>query len=481
MLASSAIVLISEVVAVRVIAPYIGLTLETFSAVIGCVLAGISLGSGVGGWLADRTRVRTLLTVAFALGGVSLIASPYIVRAFGPAAAPSGPRGALVLAAAGFLVPSVALSAVTPTVLRSIGRRSSRLGAVAGAVSAVGTAGALIGTFGSGFVLIGEFRSAQILVLCGVASLVLAAASAYALGEPRFGRATTPIVLVVVAVAGSLLGDERACDAETKYVCLNIDEIAPATFHFRSDVYTSSVTDVANPRKLHFAYLRDVSTVVELVAPNEDTPLRFAYIGGGGYTLPLYFEAGYTRASHVVYEIDEELVQRVTSVLGVDDSMKFPTRIGDARIEVAKSTPDSADIVIGDAFSGIAVPWHLTTAEFLEDVRALLAPDGLYVMNLIDRGALEFARAETRTFRSVFHEVVAVAPADVFSGRDARPSNVLLLGGADLPDVSVLNRALSVRGADAIAIGGNDVDVFIDGASALTDEFAPVDQLLRRL
>ena len=72
MLVSSAIVLVSEVVAARVIAPYVGLTLETFSAVIGCVLAGISVGSWAGGWLADRVPTRTLQVGSLALGGVSL-------------------------------------------------------------------------------------------------------------------------------------------------------------------------------------------------------------------------------------------------------------------------------------------------------------------------------------------------------------------------------------------------------------------------
>lgn len=142
MLASSAIVLVSEVVAVRVVAPYVGLTLETFSAVIGCVLAGISVGSWVGGWLADRVTTRNLLVVSLALGGMSLISSPYVIRAIGPNVDASNPFDALVLAAGGFFVTSVALSAITPTVLRSIGQDSRRLGSVAGAVSAIGTAGA---------------------------------------------------------------------------------------------------------------------------------------------------------------------------------------------------------------------------------------------------------------------------------------------------------------------------------------------------
>ena len=480
MLVSSAIVLVSEVVAARVIAPYVGLTLETFSAAIGCVLAGISVGSWVGGWLADRVPTRALLVRSLALGGLSLVGSPSIIGVVGPNAAPAGPTGALVLAASGFFVPTAALSAITPTVLRSIGQGSGRLGSVAGAVSAIGTAGALLGTFGAGFVLVGTLRSGQILVSCGVVALLLAAATAYALGQPGPLRVAAAAVLVLAAAGGSQVGRQLPCDAETKYVCLNIDETAPSTFVIRSNIYASSVTNVANPRELQFGYLRDAAAVVEAASGSNEPGLRFSYVGGGGYTLPLYFEATYPTSSHLVYEIDEDLVERITTVLGIDNlRSRFPTRIGDARTEVAAADPESTDVVIGDAFSGIAVPWHLTTSEFLEDVAAVLVP-GLYIMNLIDAGPYDLARAEAQTFRSVFEDVAVVAASDVLADSYTGASNVVLIGGDELPDVADLNQRLQRGGSTSTAISGADLDRFIGRAIVLGDDFAPVDQLLRR-
>ncbi len=480
-LTSSAIVLVSEVVATRVIAPYVGLTLETFSAVIGCVLAGISVGSWAGGWLADRVPTRTLSVGSLALGGVSLIASPYIIRAVGPNVTPSQSSGALLLTVSAFFVPSVALSAITPTVLKSMGQGSRRLGSVAGAVSAIGTAGALLGNFGAGFVLVGTIRSGQILVLCGGACLLLAAATAYALGEPGSIRMSVVIALVFGAVAGSQLGRQLPCDTETKYVCLNIDQLAPSTFLIRSNIYSSSVTNVANPLELQFDYVRDVAAVVEASPANDEPGLHFGYVGGGGYTLPLYFEARFPRASHLVYEIDEELVERVTTVLGIDNLRpRFPTRIGDARTEVAASGSESASFVIGDAFSGISVPWHLTTREFLEDVASVLMPDGFYIMNLIDSGHYELARAEAQTFRSVFPDVVVVAPSHVLSASYGGVSNILLIGGEDLPDAADLNETLHRWDSMSVAITGAAVEAFAGEAMVLSDDFAPVDQLLGR-
>lgn len=480
-LTSSAIVLVTEVVATRVIAPYVGLTLETFSAVIGCVLAGIAVGSWAGGWLADRVPTRTLSVGSLAVGGVFLIASPYVIRAMGPTVAVWRASGALVLTTSGFFVPSVALSAITPTVLKSIGQGSRRLGSVAGAVSAVATAGALVGNFGAGFVLVGTLRSGQILVLCGTACLLLAAATAYALGEPGPARVSAAIVLVLGGIGGSQLGRQLPCDAETKYVCLNIDQTAPSTYLIRSNIYSSSVTNVSNPLELQFDYVRDIAAIVEAAPASDEPGGRFGYVGGGGYTLPLYFEARYPSASHLVYEIDEELVERVTTVLGIENLReRFPTRIGDARREVTASSSESANFIIGDAFSGISVPWHLTTREFLEDVASVLVADGFYIMNLIDSGDYALARAEVQTFRSVFRDVAVVAPSHVLSTSYRGVSNIVLIGGGDLPDVADLNEALRRWDTTSVAITGKAVDTFAGDAIVLSDDFAPVDQLVGR-
>ena len=68
---SSACIMILELVAGRIIAPYVGVSLYTWTSVIGVVLAGISLGNYVGGWLADRYASLRLLGSIFALAGLT--------------------------------------------------------------------------------------------------------------------------------------------------------------------------------------------------------------------------------------------------------------------------------------------------------------------------------------------------------------------------------------------------------------------------
>jgi hypothetical protein len=100
------------------------------------------------------------------------------------------------------------------------------------------------------------------------------------------------------------------------------------------------------------------------------------------------------------------------------------------------------DVVFGDAFGGLAVPWHLTTYEFLEEIRRVARPDAVYVMNLIDYGPLDFARAELATLWAAFRNVafIATPSADGFAG-----GTFVMLASDAAIDLSGLEAAVAER------------------------------------
>ena len=55
---SSGAVLVLETVSLRLVGPYVGVTLQVTSSVIGVALAAIAYGAWLGGWTADRVRGR---------------------------------------------------------------------------------------------------------------------------------------------------------------------------------------------------------------------------------------------------------------------------------------------------------------------------------------------------------------------------------------------------------------------------------------
>ena len=61
------------------------------------------------------------------------------------------------------------------------------------------------------------------------------------------------------------------------------------------------------------------------------------------------------------------------------------------------------------------MPWHLTTREAVGEVSRVLASDGTYVVNMIDRGPLGFARAEVATLEDGFPYVALMARTDTLA------------------------------------------------------------------
>src|SRR5688572_15571263 len=144
---TSAAVLVLEILAGRLLAPYVGVTLETYTGIIGVVLAGISLGTWYGGRLADRVDPRRTLGPLLMFGGAAALFTLPAIRIFGSVLQGAGPVAVVLLSLVGFFVPAAILSAVSPTVVKLQLHDLGETGSVVGRLSALGTAGAIVGTF----------------------------------------------------------------------------------------------------------------------------------------------------------------------------------------------------------------------------------------------------------------------------------------------------------------------------------------------
>ena len=98
------------------------------------------------------------------------------------------------------------------------------------------------------------------------------------------------------------------------------------------------------------------------------------------------------------------------------------------------------------------------------------------VMNVIDYPPLGFARAEAATLTSVFDHVVVVAPPDYLAGETG--GNFIFIATNDPAAVEHIVSGLAGREGREVVL--EDVETWSDGARLLTDDFAPVDQLISR-
>ncbi|MEZ5250736.1 MAG: fused MFS/spermidine synthase [Ilumatobacteraceae bacterium] len=172
---------------------------------------------------------------------------------------------------------------------------------------------------------------------------------------------------------------------ESTYFCavVRTDPDRPSGRTLLLDDLRNSYVDLDDPTHLEFSYSQIVGDVIEAVAPGT-TPVRAAHIGGGGFTMPRYLAATRPGSTSVVFELDPSVVELAEDRLGLVLSPELRAVTGDARVLRDLAT-GSIDLVIGDAFGGEAVPWHLTTREFVEEIHDVLAPGGVCMYPQPDR------------------------------------------------------------------------------------------------
>ncbi len=177
---SSICVMTLELTASRLIAKHVGSSLYTWTSVIGVVLAGITLGNSLGGWLADRySRPRTLGWMYF-LSSIACTSVLWLDQLVGHMPRPesiSWPSWVLIVVSLIFLLPAVLLGTTSPIVASMALERSTRTGTTVGNVYAWGAFGSIVGTFLTGFYLIDVWGTRAIVgmtagTLAGLALIV---------------------------------------------------------------------------------------------------------------------------------------------------------------------------------------------------------------------------------------------------------------------------------------------------------------------
>jgi spermidine synthase len=477
---ATASVLVLEIAAGRLLAPYVGVSLTTYTGIIGAILAGIALGAWLGGRAADILGPLPLLGPAFIFGGLSAIAAVPIVGVIGGVGLGEGLVGIVILATTAFVVPAAILSATAPMLVRATLTDVATSGSIVGRLSAVGTVGAITGTFLTGFVLLGLFPTRVLIVATGIGLATVGVA----LWLRQGGRRPAALAVGAVLLTGGLaVAQPSPCDTESAYYCIAIesDSSDPDVRVLVLDRLTHAAVDLGDPTHLEFGYVRRFADATAPIRAGLGASPDVLHIGGGGFTFPRYVAALHPESRQTVLELDPRIYEIAQSELGYVPSDRIDVRLGDARQSIRALPSDAFDIVIGDAFGGLAVPWHLTTAEMLDQIARVLRPGGAYVVNIIDYPPLRFVRAEAATAATVFSQVAVIASRETIGGEGG---GNLVLVASDAPlDREGVEAAIATWGegeTTAIVSAPAEVASFIGDSFTLTDDFAPVDQLLGR-
>lgn len=422
----SAVGLTYEIAAGRVLAPFFGTSLVTWTGVIATVLAGFSLGNAVGGFVAERDRRVAVANVRAALiaAAVLMALSPTIlglVYAWGA----RGTGGMLLGVFIAFFPASVLVSLPSPLLARlAVEARPGREGSSLGLVLAAGSSGAILGAIMAGFVALPLVGSAVTFAGCGAVALLCVpfVRSGTGRGEPPAGSAAAIGAAAIVAMAGVAGGS--ACRYESGLSCIDIVRMGSAV-RLQSD-RTTQAAERSVPGE------GAANVAPELVLPytrwlwaRMDRDLGAApsvlFVGGGGYTLPTRLLASRPGAEAVAVEIDplvtrvvREHMPRAGAMIeraGFDASHDAAGggRLGivhaDGRVYV-NETGRRFDAAVVDAFSSGSVPAHLATRETYARLAAIV--DGPVYVNLIDTPDGPLARGVHAILSELYPHVDAV-------------------------------------------------------------------------
>jgi spermidine synthase len=230
-----------------------------------------------------------------------------------------------------------------------------------------------------------------------------------------------------------------------------------------------SHVDLDDPAYLSFEYQRRLGHVIDLVAP-PGKPVQVVHLGGGALTLARYVAATRPRSTQQAVERDAALVQLVRRELPLDSNARIRVRSTDAREGLAMIPDGWADLVIADVFSGARTPAHLTSVEFLTDVRRVVNDAGCYAANLADGPPLAHLRGQIATAGAVFAELALIADPTVLRGK--RFGNAVLVGSAHPLPIAELTRRTASDPHPARLEHGRALKDFTGGAVPVTDAAA---------
>jgi spermidine synthase len=480
---SSACIMVLELVAGRIVAPYVGVSLYTWTSVIGVVLAGISLGNYLGGRLADRWASLRLLGIVFLAGGLCCF-GVLAVDALGNRLPDGWPivLQILLLTVALFFIPCSVLGMISPIVAKLAVRDLAETGSTVGKIYASGALGSIVGTFATGFILISWFGTHSI--VWGVALVLLALGLVFLIGS-RW-RLLLLSALVVAGGAALIVNQgwlRGPCTRETDYFCIKVREEDKGGEPVRVlilDRLVHSYTSLNDPTKLVYGYEQIYAELTAYQA-QRDEHLRALFIGGGGYTFPKYMEALYPGSDIDVVEIDPGVTQVAHAMLGLKQDTSIVSYNEDARLFLEQKPGEVYNLILGDAFNDFSVPYHLTTHEFNQRVHAWLAGDGLYMVNLIDGPRGDFVRAYTYTMRQTFRYVYLAPTSE--SWREASRTTFVVVATDTPLDLNAFKTISAGKGVplftQRVLDDGAVQSLLSEGRVVmLTDQYAPVDQML---
>ncbi len=493
--------MVLELTASRLIARHLGSSLYTWTAVIGIVLSGITIGNYLGGRIADRFKSNKALSMIFLLSSVSCVLTIILNNTISEWLFLwyfSWPVRVFSHVAIIFIIPSILLGMISPVAAKMALAKGLPQGRTVGDIYAYSAAGSIAGTFAAGYYLIALMGTAAI--VWSVAAVMFAMSILY-WPKSRLGYAYA-VLFVIYAILGTAPWEwAQAAGASMK---LRAPDNPGAVYEDETQYcYVAVLQSDSNPNRRFFMqdklkhseilmdsfddmqdFYPNIFAAITHAVKSSDEKIDVLHIGGGGYVFPRYVHKHWPASTSVVVEIDPGITKAAMEAFGLEKDTAINIVQMDARNYVDRLIQDERlgkpiprfDFVYEDAFNDYSVPFQLITKEFNDKIYHILKDDGIYMANLIDiYNSGRFVGSYIHTLEQTFDYVYVTSMA---AGLDARKTFIITASKIPLePEEMIKNYEKRIN---FWQLNDEQIETLKSRGRyiLLTDNYAPVENML---
>ncbi|MBK8905948.1 MAG: fused MFS/spermidine synthase [Anaerolineaceae bacterium] len=456
--------------------------------VIGLVLLFLTVGYFVGGRLADRRPYPHTFYALVAWAGFSsvffLLLTSLLLKTAASAMAAVN-VGAIASSLVGVIfalaVPVTLLGCISPFAIRLAVQDVAEAGRVSGRIYAISTWGSLLGTYLPVLLVIPVAGSRlTALIFGGILLLVGLGGLWQTQARSRFAALLLPIILLPVALAWTSGGikayEGQIFETESTYNYIQVVRQGDCNYLLLNEgqAYHSFYCDGgAVPRVSVWSIM--LAAPYFNAAPVEIN--RVAVIGLAAGTIPKQYTRVFGQQLPIDgIELDGAIVQAGIDYFALNEP-NINLIVGDGRYQL-NQLPHRYDVITIDAYKVPYIPWHLTTQEFFQEVRAHLTETGVVAMNVgrapEDRSLVDAMTATLQTVYPTVHAIDVPGSLNTILVATVQPTTLdnlqQNLAGLDATVDPLLRAALETAVTGYVPTDPSDV--------IFTDERAPVETII---
>lgn len=432
-----------EILASRILAPFVGTSVVVWSNIIGVILIAISIGYWWGGKL-SRTinRPEQLFSIGiisgFAVAFLPIITKFLLQNRIFDFIQPGYYEiiVSFVASGFGFGIPVLIFSIASPIAIKLLSVATNDTGGEVGKLYALTTIFSLLGIYLTTFILVPFVGLVESVVL--ISFLLISINSIFV---HKNVNVSNPLIIML---SFSLIFSSIPASSESKTkvlyqteslyqrIAVLQDKVGTRSLIFDrpnyiQSVYNPKITSFGSYQEYYPYYLYQESII-------DKKDINILILGyAGGYIGKLFhkFKPDNVNIHIDGVEIDPKVVEVSKDYFGVTDSER-DIYIEDARTFVKNQNTKKYDIIVADLYSkDIFIPPHLITKEFFSDLKNITSETGVLLLNANSKNS-------DSEFLSKIHSSIGQS-YDFTNQKPSQSYNYLIVGANKQPKI-VLNQ-----------------------------------------